>query len=87
MFRTPALLALATPALVLLVSLAAAVALAGCGTSASGVAAASPSAAAIAGAAGVPGAGAVLTDLAYAGDSPSQKLDLYLPAAGEAPYP
>ncbi len=83
----PALLVLAAPALVLLVSLAAAVALAGCGTSASGGATASPSAAALAAAAGVPGARAVLTDLAYAGDSPSQKLDLYLPAAGEAPYP
>ena len=87
MFRSPALLALAAPALVLLASLAAAVSLASCGTNASGVAAASPSTAAIAAAAGVPGAGAVLTDLAYAGDSPSQKLDLYLPAGGEAPYP
>ena len=29
----------------------------------------------------------VLTDLAYAGASPSQKLDLYLPAAGTSPYP
>ena len=29
----------------------------------------------------------VLTDLAYAGASPSQKLDLYLPATGTAPYP
>ena len=85
MCRAPALLVLAAPALVLLVSLAAAVA--GCGTSPSGVAAASPGAAALAAAAGVPGARAVLTDLAYAGDSPSQKLDLYLPAAGEAPYP
>ena len=83
----PPLLALTAAALVLLVSLAAAVALAGCGTGASGVAVASPSAAALAGAAGVPGARTVLTDLAYAGDSPSQKLDLYLPAAGEAPYP
>jgi acetyl esterase/lipase len=83
----PALLALAAAALVLLLSLAAAIAFAGCGTSASSVAAASPSAAALAGAAGVPEAGAVLTDLAYAGDSPSQKLDLYLPAAGEPPYP
>jgi acetyl esterase/lipase len=75
------------PTLVLLVSLAAALALAGCGTGGSGGAAASPSAAALAAAAGVPGAKSVLTDLAYAGDSPSQKLDLYLPAAGEAPYP
>ena len=50
----------------------------------------SPSAAtpaASAGGAGVPGARAVYTDLAYAGDSPSQKLDLYLPATGEPPYP
>jgi acetyl esterase/lipase len=43
--------------------------------------------AASAGGAGVPGAGAVYTDLAYAGDSPSQKLDLYLPVTGEPPYP
>ena len=32
-------------------------------------------------------AGAVLTDLAYGADSPAQKLDLYLPEQGEAPYP
>ena len=87
MIVAPALLALAAPALVLLVSLAAAVALAGCGAGTSGGAAESPSATALAAAAGVPGAGSVLVDLAYAGDSPSQKLDLYLPAAGEAPYP
>ena len=36
---------------------------------------------------GVPGASSVYTDLAYADASPAQKLDLYLPAAGEAPYP
>ena len=29
----------------------------------------------------------ILTDLAYAGASPSQKLDLYLPATGTSPYP
>ena len=87
MYRGPALPAPAAAALVLLVSLAGVVALAGCGTSASGVSTASSSAAAIAGATGVPAARAVLTDLAYAGDSPSQKLDLYLPAAGEAPFP
>jgi acetyl esterase/lipase len=90
MRRAPALQALPAPAaaaFVLLVSLAAVAALAGCGTGASDGAVANPSAAAIAGAAGVPGARAVLTDLAYAGDSPSQRLDLYLPATGEAPYP
>ncbi len=37
--------------------------------------------------AGVSGARSVYTDLAYAGASPAQKLDLYLPAAGEAPHP
>ena len=32
-------------------------------------------------------AGAVFADVAYAGSSPSQKLDIYLPSAGEPPYP
>ena len=63
--------------MVLLTALAALVtmeALSACGSSREATPAAS------AGGAGVPGAGAVHTDLAYAGDSPSQKLDLYLPA-------
>ena len=34
-----------------------------------------------------PPAGAVYRDLAYGNDSPAQRLDLYLPLQGEAPYP
>ncbi len=37
--------------------------------------------------AGTPSAGAVYRDLAYGADSPAQRLDLYLPPRGEAPYP
>jgi len=37
--------------------------------------------------AGAPAARAVYRDLAYGTDSPAQKLDLYLPRRGEAPYP
>ena len=37
--------------------------------------------------AGTPSAGAVYRDLAYGADSPAQRLDLYLPQHGEAPYP
>jgi len=37
--------------------------------------------------AGTPAAGSVHRDLAYGADSPAQKLDLYLPPRGKAPYP
>jgi acetyl esterase/lipase len=47
----------------------------GASASASGVAGASPA------------AGAVFKDLAYGTASPAQKLDIYLPATGDAPYP
>ena len=36
---------------------------------------------------GGPAASAVYRDVAYAQDSPAQRLDLYLPATGEPPYP
>jgi acetyl esterase/lipase len=39
------------------------------------------------GSSGSPRARSVLTDLAYAGVSPAQKLDLHLPATGRPPYP
>ena len=55
--------------------------LAACGGS-PGASATSP------GAAGTsPPAGAVFKDLAYGTKSPAQKLDIYLPATGDAPYP
>jgi acetyl esterase/lipase len=89
-----------TPVLLAVLALApAAAALAGCGESAGGAApsgsaggaapSASPSAAASATPASSAGAGArpAYSNVAYAGDSPAQKLDIYLPKSGAAPYP
>ena len=69
-----------------LLLLAAALVTAGCSSSSGGAAGANgdiPTSAA----AGVPPISAAYRDLAYGGDSPAQKLDLYLPPQGETPYP
>ena len=55
-------------------------ALAACGGTSGGAATATSASA-------TPPAGAVYRDLAYGTASPAQKLDLYLPERGEAPYP
>ena len=75
---------------VLLLALLATLAGLGAAVTACGGSSVAPAADATANAAdgaGVSGARSVYTDLAYAGVSPAQKLDLYLPAAGEAPHP
>ncbi|MEI6727385.1 MAG: alpha/beta hydrolase [Actinomycetes bacterium] len=90
-----ALAAVAAALLALLLLAPAGAALAACGGSAGGPApaatsgGAAPTATARSGAAAgaSPGAGTVRRDIAYAHASHSEKLDLYLPAKGSAPYP
>jgi acetyl esterase/lipase len=57
------------------------------GSSDSGAAGAASSPAATSAYPGGPATSAIYRDVAYAQDSPAQKLDLYLPATGERPYP
>ena len=73
----------ATIATTLATLIVAGAALAACGTSAPGTAQSSPAASAGASS----GATTAYLDLAYARASKSQKLDIYVPGAGSAPYP